>query len=151
MDTDFSDNFKVSGKFSIKKTSTAYKGKLTKEEGEQMLIQEKEKLRELKKMPTTPFLDITYSYAKLSDDPLEILIEKEKFEAAQKAIEMLTDEHKHIIQLRLNGVKSADISKLMGNTANAVDCIYYRAIKQGRENFKKIYYGVTDFSNFVIN
>ncbi|MDQ1855351.1 MULTISPECIES: polyphosphate kinase 2 family protein [unclassified Chryseobacterium] len=47
MDTDFSDNFKVSGKFSIKKTSTAYKGKLTKEEGEQMLIQEKEKLREL--------------------------------------------------------------------------------------------------------
>jgi len=47
MDTDFSDNFKVSGKFSIKKTSTSYKGKLTKEEGEQMLIQEKEKLREL--------------------------------------------------------------------------------------------------------
>ncbi|WP_079242952.1 polyphosphate kinase 2 family protein [Chryseobacterium indologenes] len=47
MDTDFSDNFKVSEKFSIKKTSTSYKGKLTKEEGEQMLIQEKEKLREL--------------------------------------------------------------------------------------------------------
>ncbi|MDR3026277.1 polyphosphate kinase 2 family protein [Chryseobacterium sp.] len=47
MDTNFSDDFKVSGKFSIKKTSTAYKGKLTKEDGEQMLIQEKEKLREL--------------------------------------------------------------------------------------------------------
>ncbi|MDR4952354.1 polyphosphate kinase 2 family protein [Chryseobacterium sp. ES2] len=47
MDTDFSDNFKVSEKFSIKKTSTSYKGKLAKEEGEQMLIQEKEKLREL--------------------------------------------------------------------------------------------------------
>lgn len=47
MDTDFSDNFKVSGKFSIKKASTSYNGKLTKEEGEQMLIQEKEKLREL--------------------------------------------------------------------------------------------------------
>ncbi|MGE8511596.1 MAG: polyphosphate kinase 2 family protein [Chryseobacterium culicis] len=47
MDTDFSDDFKVNEKFSIKKTSTSYKGKLTKEEGEQMLIQEKEKLREL--------------------------------------------------------------------------------------------------------
>ncbi|WP_160136377.1 polyphosphate kinase 2 family protein [Chryseobacterium sp. c4a] len=47
MDTNFSDDFKVSGKFSIKKTSTSYKGKLTKEEGTQLLIQEKEKLREL--------------------------------------------------------------------------------------------------------
>ncbi|MFS4430134.1 polyphosphate kinase 2 family protein [Chryseobacterium sp. S90] len=47
MDTNFSDDFKVSGKFSIKKTSTSYEGKLTKEDGEQMLIQEKEKLREL--------------------------------------------------------------------------------------------------------
>ncbi|MEN5306434.1 polyphosphate kinase 2 family protein [Chryseobacterium cucumeris] len=47
MDTDFSDNFKVNGKFLIKKASTSYNGKLTKEEGEQMLIQEKEKLREL--------------------------------------------------------------------------------------------------------
>lgn len=47
MDTNFSDDFKINGKFSIKKASTFYKGKLTKEEGEQMLIQEKEKLREL--------------------------------------------------------------------------------------------------------
>ena len=47
MDTNFSDDFKVNGTFSIKKTSTSYKGKLTKEDGEQMLIQEKEKLREL--------------------------------------------------------------------------------------------------------
>lgn len=47
MDTNFSDDFKVSGKFSIKKAATSYKGKLTKEEGTQLLIQEKEKLREL--------------------------------------------------------------------------------------------------------
>ncbi|ROI02616.1 MULTISPECIES: polyphosphate kinase 2 family protein [unclassified Chryseobacterium] len=47
MDTDFSDDFKVNDKFSIKKTSTSYKGKLTKEEGAQLLIKEKEKLREL--------------------------------------------------------------------------------------------------------
>ncbi|WP_336958283.1 polyphosphate kinase 2 family protein [Chryseobacterium contaminans] len=47
MDTNFSDDFKVTGKFSIKKASTSYKGKLTKEEGTQLLIQEKEKLREL--------------------------------------------------------------------------------------------------------
>ncbi|MBV8328608.1 polyphosphate kinase 2 family protein [Chryseobacterium sp.] len=47
MDTNFSDDFKITGKFSIKKTSTSYKGKLTKDDGAQMLIQEKEKLREL--------------------------------------------------------------------------------------------------------
>lgn len=47
MDTNFSDDFLVKGKFSTKKASTEYKGKLTKEEGIQLLIQEKEKLREL--------------------------------------------------------------------------------------------------------
>ena len=47
MDTNFSDDFLIKGKFSIKKSSTEYKGKLTKEEGTQLLIQEKEKLREL--------------------------------------------------------------------------------------------------------
>ncbi|REC79730.1 polyphosphate kinase 2 family protein [Chryseobacterium elymi] len=47
MDTNFSDDFLVKGKFSIKKSSTEYTGKLTKEEGGQLLIQEKEKLREL--------------------------------------------------------------------------------------------------------
>jgi len=47
MDTNFSDDFLIKGKFSIKKTATEYKGKLTKEEGEQLLVAEKEKLREL--------------------------------------------------------------------------------------------------------
>ena len=47
MNTDFSDDFLIKGKFSIKKASTAYKGKMTKEEGVQLLIQEQEKLREL--------------------------------------------------------------------------------------------------------
>lgn len=47
MGNNFSDDFLIKGKFSIKKTSTEYKGKLTKEEGTQILIQEKEKLREL--------------------------------------------------------------------------------------------------------
>ncbi len=47
MSTNFSDNFLIKGKFSIKKAATEYNGKLTKEEGEQLLIREKEKLREL--------------------------------------------------------------------------------------------------------
>ncbi|MDQ0067594.1 polyphosphate kinase 2 family protein [Chryseobacterium lathyri] len=47
MDINFSDDFLVKGKITIKKISTEYKGKLTKEEGEQLLIAEKEKLREL--------------------------------------------------------------------------------------------------------
>lgn len=47
MDTDFTDNFIVKEKFSIKKADTDYKGKLTKEDGLKMLAEEKEKLREL--------------------------------------------------------------------------------------------------------
>lgn len=47
MDNNFSDDFLIKGKFSIKKSSTEYKGKLTKEEGTQILIKEKEKLRDL--------------------------------------------------------------------------------------------------------
>ncbi|GAB0156033.1 polyphosphate kinase 2 family protein [Chryseobacterium sp. Alg-005] len=47
MDTNFSDDFLVKGKISIGKTSTEYEGRLTKEEGEELLIREKEKLREL--------------------------------------------------------------------------------------------------------
>jgi len=47
MNTNFSDDFLIKGKFSIKKASTAYKGKMTKEEGVQLLVQEQEKLREL--------------------------------------------------------------------------------------------------------
>lgn len=47
MDSNFSDDLLVKGKFSIKKAPTQYKGKLTKEEGEQLLILEKVKLREL--------------------------------------------------------------------------------------------------------
>lgn len=47
MNTNFSDDFLIKGKFSIKKAVTEYKGDLTKEEGAQLLIKEKEKLREL--------------------------------------------------------------------------------------------------------
>lgn len=50
MDLDFSDDFKVSGKFSMAKASTTYNGKLTKEEGLQILQQEKDKLRELQEL-----------------------------------------------------------------------------------------------------
>lgn len=47
MDTNFSDDFLIKGSFSMKKASTEYKGKLSKEEGEALLIKEKEKLHEL--------------------------------------------------------------------------------------------------------
>ncbi|WP_295231629.1 polyphosphate kinase 2 family protein [uncultured Chryseobacterium sp.] len=47
MDTQFSDDFLVQGKFSIDKTATEYKGVLNKEQGLQLLAKEKEKLRKL--------------------------------------------------------------------------------------------------------
>lgn len=47
MDTQFSDDFLVKEKFSIKNSPTEYKGELTKQEGIELLKKEKEKLREL--------------------------------------------------------------------------------------------------------
>lgn len=47
MDTNFSDDFEIKGKFSIKKNSTEYQGPLTKQEGQALLTVEKEKLRSL--------------------------------------------------------------------------------------------------------
>lgn len=47
MDTQFSDDFLVKEKFSIKNSPTEYKGELTKQEGVELLKKEKEKLREL--------------------------------------------------------------------------------------------------------
>jgi len=47
MDKNFSDDFLAKGNLKIKSTETKYIGKLTKEEGAKIIIQEKEKLREL--------------------------------------------------------------------------------------------------------
>lgn len=47
MDLDFSNNYKVTGKFSMKKSNTEYDGKLEKKEGKKMLEEEVEKLRGL--------------------------------------------------------------------------------------------------------
>lgn len=47
MDKDFSDDYKVDEKFSMKKSETEYKGKLEKSDGKQMLDEEKEKLHAL--------------------------------------------------------------------------------------------------------
>ena len=47
MNSNFSDDYKVTGKFSQKKSHTEYKGKLEKSEGKKILEEEKLKLREL--------------------------------------------------------------------------------------------------------
>lgn len=47
MDLDFSDNYLAKGKISLKDFDTEYKGKLTKDEGEEMLKEEKKKLYDL--------------------------------------------------------------------------------------------------------
>ena len=47
MDKNFTKDFRVNDKFSIDKASTTYDGKLTKSDGETILLDEKQKLREL--------------------------------------------------------------------------------------------------------
>lgn len=47
MDPDFSKDFIINGKFSMASTETEYKGELTKKQGKEMLVAEKEKLHAL--------------------------------------------------------------------------------------------------------
>ena len=50
MNTNFSDDFLAKGEISLADFKTEYKGKITKEEGEKMLLEEKKKLHELQEM-----------------------------------------------------------------------------------------------------
>lgn len=71
-------------------------------------------------------IDIINLYSK---DPLIILIDKEEREDLRDAINQLSDNHKQVIQLRMNGMKSKEIAKMTGQSADAVDSMYARALK----------------------
>ena len=74
------------------------------------------------------------------DDPPEILIEKELREAVAQAQKMLSPDHMQVMQLRLNGMSAKDVAMLAQTTEDAVNSMYYRAVKAFKDNFKKIYY-----------
>jgi RNA polymerase sigma factor (sigma-70 family) len=93
-------------------------------------------------IPLTP---VTNEY----DDPLQILIEKELREAVAQAQLMLSDEHRQVMMLRMNGMTAKQIAEMFGFTVDAVNSMYYRSIKAFKNNFEKIYNGRDDFSPFL--
>ncbi len=96
-----------------------------------------EKIKEVvKENKIIEFSETTCIY----DDPLTILIDKELREAVVTAQKMLSPEHMQVMQLRLNGMSAKEISKMAQMSEDAVNSMYYRAIKAFKDNFKKIYY-----------
>lgn len=80
------------------------------------------------------------------DNPLRIIIEKEQLEAVQKALNMLTEEQRIILTLRLfNNMPFKQLALLVGKSDDAVDSLYRRSIIAFKNNFIKIYKTATDF------
>jgi RNA polymerase sigma-70 factor, ECF subfamily len=101
-----------------------------------------EKFRK-KKMDLSRTVDIASlsNMPTMSRNPLEILIEKEKRQAVQRAISMLSPEHKQILTLRLfNNMPYKQLATISGKSEAALDSMYRRAIKSFIKNFKEIYF-----------
>lgn len=82
----------------------------------------------------------------LFDNPLKVVIEKEELEAVQKALNMLPEEQKTILTLRVfNEMPFKQLAELVGKSDDAVDSLFRRALRAFKNNFKKIYNGATDF------
>jgi len=82
----------------------------------------------------------------LFDNPLKVIIEKEKLEAVQRALNMLPEEQKTVLTLRVfNEMPFKQLAELVGKSDDAVDSLFRRALRAFKNNFKKIYNGATDF------
>jgi RNA polymerase sigma-70 factor (ECF subfamily) len=99
-------------------------------------IKEISKIREREVDNDINIVDIIDVY---NQDPLKIILTKEKITSYQLAFNQLPDDYKYIIMLRnYNGMSRSDVSKLMDRSVDAVDKLYFRAIKKLKENLLKI-------------
>lgn len=74
------------------------------------------------------------------NNPEYVLIKKEEIQALQQAFQLLSEDHRNVIQLRkFNKVSVKQVAQFMGKSESAVDSLYRRAITQLKNNFKKIY------------
>ncbi|WP_039652097.1 RNA polymerase sigma factor [Clostridium tyrobutyricum] len=72
-------------------------------------------------------------------NPLKIIIDKELREAIAKAQQMLSQDHKQVIQLRSNGMTARQISEMAGISEADVNSMFYKAVKEFKKNFRDIY------------
>ncbi|MEG0835433.1 MAG: sigma-70 family RNA polymerase sigma factor [Christensenellaceae bacterium] len=109
----------------------------------------KKKGKEQAKIISIDELINTSSVEKFGENPIKIVIDREKSEAIIKAIEMLSPDYKQLITLRLlNEMPFKQIVELSGKSEDAVDSMFRRAIKSFKNNFNNIYNNATDFSTF---
>ena len=79
-----------------------------------------------------------HSLSEFYNDPIDILVYKEKKECIEKSISELKVEYQSIITLRLyNKASVKQISTLSGDSESAIDSRFRRAIKALGENIKK--------------
>jgi len=80
------------------------------------------------------------------DNPENIIIQKEKMEIVHKVLEMLCEDHRTIIKLRIfNGMSFKQLVEFTGKSEDSVDSLFRRAIKSFKNQFEKIYNNATDF------
>jgi len=67
----------------------------------------------------------------LQKNPIDVIVDKEKNELINKAINSLSPEYMQIIRLRsYNNVPYKDISKITGKSISALESLFRRAIKK---------------------
>lgn len=81
-----------------------------------------------------------------SINPVNIVIKKEQLETIQKALNMLSEDQRTILVLRIfNEMPFKQVALLAGKSEDAVDSLFRRAIISFKNNFEKIYKRATDF------
>jgi DNA-directed RNA polymerase specialized sigma subunit len=80
-----------------------------------------------------------YNNTNIFFNPLKIIIDKELRESIAKAQQMLSQDHKQVIQLRSNGMTARQISEMSGISEADVNSMFYKAVKEFKKNFRDIY------------
>ncbi|QCH27827.1 RNA polymerase sigma factor [Clostridium tyrobutyricum] len=81
-----------------------------------------------------------YNNTNIFFNPLKIIIDKELRESIAKAQQMLSQDHKQVIQLHSNGMTARQISDMSGISEEDVNSMFYKAVKAFKKNFRDIYY-----------
>ncbi|MEN6462674.1 MAG: sigma-70 family RNA polymerase sigma factor [Syntrophomonas sp.] len=101
-----------------------------------------------KEVTKTVSLDDEFTFEAIDpfDNPLKVIIKMEQLEAIQQAINLLPEEQRTVLILRiLNDMPFKQLALLVGKSDDAVDSLFRRSIKGFKNNFEKIYNGATDF------
>lgn len=87
-----------------------------------------------------------------SINPINIIIKKEQIETIQEALNMLSEDQRTILALRIfNDMSFKQVAQYAGKSESATDSLFRRAIISFKNNFEKIYNGRRIFNDFDIN